>query len=37
VLGIFLPTVAVFAYLVSSAYLVIPFRTIRQAVARRNG
>ncbi len=37
VLGVFLPTVAVFAYLVASAYLVIPFRTIRRAIARREG
>jgi uncharacterized membrane protein len=37
VLGIFLPTIAVFAYLVASAYLVIPFRTIRRAFARRRG
>ncbi|MCU0505357.1 MAG: TMEM175 family protein [Chloroflexi bacterium] len=35
VLGVFLPTFAVFAYLIASAYLVIPFRTIRQAIARR--
>jgi uncharacterized membrane protein len=35
VLGIFLPTLAVLVYLVASAYLVIPFRTIASAVPRR--
>jgi uncharacterized membrane protein len=34
-LAAFLPTIAVFAYLASSAYLVIPFRTLARAVTRR--
>ena len=35
ILAAFLPTVAVFAYLAASAYLVIPFRTLAHAVAPR--